>query len=279
MADTRCGFAAVVVKDVPRRVRHWTIKNEVDLVGAAAPIGQGLLPAAFKAFLPFEPGRHVEKVLDRYRFLPVVEVGDGAIGEKIQQRMAGTVQQALLDRNRRQGANDSLGGGVDGVRNVGGIGSVIGVQHDPAVPHQQQAVEILGFSKVEQFGEFGRINALLFRRGGLPLPGRPDGLCRRALSGCSAATDRNRQDDRAQRGCGKSPSCAQNRLAHAGFSIALPKNRTRKSECWLVEFINRPADFTQTSRFQYLLVREQRRSTGGSKRCGEIRSVSCRCRP
>src|SRR5450756_80048 len=73
----------------------------------------------------------------------------------------------------------------------------IGVEHNPAVAGDQKTVEAARCAVVDQAGQRRRINALRFRRRGLPLPGRPDGLS--AVLGMGNAADRGYQD-RAERG-------------------------------------------------------------------------------
>ena len=102
------------------------------------------------------------------------------------------------------------------------------VEHDPAVPHQQQAVEVFGLSKVEQFGEFGRIHALLFRRGSLPLPGRPGGLPG-ALRRCGTAAAVTRYVGRRfRRNCSSNSStgvsCTRPPIANPPTRLTTPRN-------------------------------------------------------
>ena len=164
-----------------------------------------------------------EQVLQRDRFLPVIEVGDAAVGKQIQHAMIGAIQQTILDGERRQRADHRLGGRIDDVGNVRGIRRVIGIEDDPAVPHDQEAVEADRGAEVDQPGERRRVHALLFRRGRLPSRGRPDRLCA-ALRKGSAADRRHEQDQTGDR------TSTTNRTRPHGHNPAKWKTALQRSQ-------------------------------------------------
>ena len=59
--------------------------------------------------LPGDAGRHVEHVLNRHRFLGVIDVRNMLVGEQIDDRMVDAVQKALLHLDGRQRADEALG--------------------------------------------------------------------------------------------------------------------------------------------------------------------------
>ena len=198
----KLGIAAVVVEDIPGRIRHRTIEDEFGPVRAAFHFEKSDRPSVCR-FAPIDSRRHVQQVLHRDRLLAIIDVGEIAVGKEVEHRMVRAVEQPVLQRHRRQGADDGLGGRIDDVRNVGAIRRVIRIEHDLAVTRDQQAVKAAAGPVRDQLGQISRIDALLFRRGCLPSPGRPDrpGVALRFvliffLGG--SATHRSRQHDRAE---------------------------------------------------------------------------------
>lgn len=128
-----------------------------------------------------------------------------------------TVQHAVLAHHGNKAADHGLGGGVDVVRDVAGVGCVIGIEHDASVARDQEAVETLGFAIGDDLREFGRIHAFLFGRRHLPVRNRPD----RRLDGAqfsAAEADCQQQDNDGVHESGKSGAVAGHRAfqAHVG---------------------------------------------------------------
>jgi hypothetical protein len=166
-------IAAVVVEKLPRLMRHRTVENELGPIGASFQIPDGLLLAALESLIPVKPRGHVQKVLNRDGLLFVVDIGDVAIGEKIQHRMIETVELAVLVDHADQSADDCFGARMNVVRKSRRVGRVSSLSHNPPVTHDEQTVKAMASPKVDERSELRRIHALLFRRRRQPFLGRP----------------------------------------------------------------------------------------------------------
>ena len=150
-----------------RRVRHRLIKHELSAV-------RGLIHPNGALVRPRDARRHVQQALNRYRFFVFIDVRHLLVGEQTDDRMIDAIQEAILDCDRRQRADNAFGDGSEVVPDARLVGGVIGLDDDPAVTHEQQAVLTARPNGVDKLGERGGIEALFFRRRIFPPLRRPD---------------------------------------------------------------------------------------------------------
>src|SRR5580704_11418012 len=137
---------------------HRTIENELRPIGASIDIDHGLLLAALSSLIAVEPGGHVQKVLNRDGLLSVVDIGDAAIGEKIQQGMIETVEQAVFVNHPEKRAGDRFCRREYLVQDIPGVGRVISLRNNPPMPHDEEAVKAVACAIADKLGEVSRIH-------------------------------------------------------------------------------------------------------------------------
>ena len=92
-------------------------------------------------------------MLDGDGLLAVVDIGEIAIRKIVQHAMIEAVEHAVRMQHRDQRRDDRLGGRIDGVRDIGAVRRVIGIQHQPSVARDQEAVEAEGPAVGNQPGQ------------------------------------------------------------------------------------------------------------------------------
>ena len=113
---------------------------------------------------PIDAGRHVEHILNRHRFLGVIQIRNRLVGKQIDDSMVDAVQKTLLHLDGRERAGEALGHESQIVPNVGAVRRVIGVDDDLSMTDDQQAVLPAATDKIHKPGEGGRVHPLLFGR-------------------------------------------------------------------------------------------------------------------
>jgi hypothetical protein len=97
----------------------------------------------------------MSSILNRHRFLGVIDVRDMLVGEKIDDRMVDAVEKTLLHLDARQRADKALCHRSQIVPDVRGVRRVIGVGDDLSVAGDQQAVLLVDADKVYEICEGG----------------------------------------------------------------------------------------------------------------------------
>jgi threonyl-tRNA synthetase len=108
-------------------VRHGAVENELGPIRAKHNIAKRLLIAVLNSLIPIKSGGHVQKALNRDGFLSVIDVRNTVIGKEIQNRTIETVKYSVVLEHADQRADDRLCRRVYLMRNICGVGCVIGL--------------------------------------------------------------------------------------------------------------------------------------------------------
>jgi hypothetical protein len=104
-------------------------------------------------------------VLNRNRLLAIVDLRDGLVLEKIQNRMIDAIQEMIANCDRCQRADETFRRGVEIVTDARPERGVVGIENDFAVPDDEQAVHLLTFGPLHHVSERAGIQTFGFGGG------------------------------------------------------------------------------------------------------------------